>query len=71
MAKIIIVGFNGKARAAHGVYDTKRTSVKEWVKGRADIIAGDHGIIMTPAGKLLADYKRTPSVWGPQYKWWF
>lgn len=71
MAKILIVGFNGKSRAVHTAVDTKKIPVKEWVKSHADIIAGDHGVILTPAGKLLADYKRTPSRWGPQYKWWY
>ena len=71
MAKIIIVGFTGKTRAVHGLFDTKNETVKEWVKHSADLILGDVGCIMTPTGRILADYKRTPSRWGPQYKWWY
>lgn len=71
MAKILIVGFTGKRRAVHGMFDTKKVTVKEWVKMNSDLVNGDHGVIMSPAGKLLADYKRTQSVWGPQFKWWY
>ncbi len=71
MAKIIIAGFTGKTRHAHGLYDTKNETVKEWVKSHMDILSGDVGCIMTPTGRLLADWKRTPSRWGAQFKWWY
>ena len=71
MAKVIVVGFSGKTRMVHGLFDTGKETVKEWAKSHADVISGDVGVLMSPTGKLLADYKRIPSRWGPQFKWWY